>query len=73
MNKTKVTDIKSDLDYRCEKPRKEIFQQAAGCEAVPDPPFTGRKIIPFPGVSLHGTDCLQDEVDNFLLEMGYTV
>jgi len=31
----------------------------------------GRKIIPFPGVSLSDMDSFQDKVDNFLHEFGY--
>jgi len=34
-------------------------------------PCTGRKIIPFPGVSLSDMDSFQDGLDNFLHEMGY--
>jgi len=42
-----------------------------GAVTVPAPTYTGKKIIPFPGVSLSEPVSFQDEVENFLHEMGY--
>jgi len=48
--------------------RMEAVQTA---DSVPAPTYTGKKIIPFPGIPLSETAGFQDEVENFLHEMGY--
>jgi len=39
--------------------------QAAGCETIPEPPYAGNNIIPFPGISL------EYGFDNLLRDLGY--
>jgi len=54
------------------KANKIINLKNAGCETIPEKqPLIGRKIIPFPGVSLSETDNFQNELDGFLREIGY--
>ena len=51
--------------------QQETCQQSAGCKTTPEPPFSRRKIIPFPGVSFSEPAGFQNELDDFLQEMGY--
>jgi hypothetical protein len=46
--------------------------QAAGCETIPEAvQRTEAKIIQFPGVTLNHEATFQNELDDFLREMGY--
>jgi len=45
--------------------------QATDSDTTPEPPYTERKIIPFPGVKLSDSNNFQKGLDNFLQEMGY--
>jgi len=49
----------------------ETSLQATSCETTPEPPCSGRKIIPFPGVTIDQGDRFQNGLDDFLREMGY--
>jgi len=50
---------------------KDDLVQATDCETTSEPPYTGRKIIPFPSVTIDQDDHFQNRLDGFLKEMGY--
>jgi len=61
-----------DAQYKVEQARRRIRLQVAGYKTAPEViKHMETKIIPFPGISLSEIDNFQDEVDNFLYEMGY--
>jgi len=60
---------KQQKEYRDVQTETRI--QATDYETTPEPPYTKRKIIPFPGVKLSDSDSFQKGLDNFLQEMGY--
>ena len=66
---------KQQKEYKAQKEYRDVqletYLQATGCETVPEPPYTKRKIIPFPGVKLSDSDDFQKRLDNFLQNMGY--
>ena len=51
--------------------KAQIERETTPTAAPEEPPTTGAKIIPFPGVSLNQGDDFQDTLDGFLREMGY--
>jgi len=53
------------------KYEKSILPLETDEEYPQEQSYIEKKIIPFPGVSLSEIDNFQDEVDNFLHEMGY--
>jgi len=60
-----------EYEHECkvEQARIKARLQAAGCETAPEAAAVHGKIIPFPGVSL--SDHFQNDINNFLLAMGY--
>ncbi|MDR0302902.1 MAG: hypothetical protein LBI04_11420 [Treponema sp.] len=59
------------LELGLTKYEKSILPMQTKKESPKESSYTERKIIPFPGVKLTESDRLQDELDDFLREMGY--
>jgi len=66
---------KQQKEYKAQKKYRDAQLktnlQAANRETTPEPPYTKRKIIPFPGVKLSDSNNFQKGLDNFLQNMGY--